>query len=195
MARLARSAPEKPGVARGDRREVDGRRERQVLRVDPEDGLATDPIREADRHLAVEAARPQEGRIEDVGAVRGGEHDDVRRLVEAVHLDEQLVERLLALVVAAAEPGAPLPADGVDLVDEHDRRRGRLGLREQVADAARPDADEQLDELGRGDAEERDLASPATARARSVLPVPGGPISRTPRGSLRPEAPVLVGLS
>jgi hypothetical protein len=28
------------------------------------------------------------------------------------------------------------------------------------------------------------LASPATARARSVLPVPGGPTSRTPLGIL-----------
>ncbi len=30
-------------------------------------------------------------------------------------------------------------------------------------------------------------ASPATARARSVLPVPGGPISSTPRGILPPS--------
>ncbi|MGX1117708.1 hypothetical protein RKD37_003071 [Streptomyces ambofaciens] len=29
-------------------------------------------------------------------------------------------------------------------------------------------------------------ASPATARASSVLPVPGGPVSRTPRGILAP---------
>ena len=30
-------------------------------------------------------------------------------------------------------------------------------------------------------------ASPATARASSVLPVPGGPESRTPRGTLAPS--------
>ncbi len=41
---------------------------------------------------------------------------------EAVHFAEDLVERLLALVVPAAEAGAALPADGVDFVDEHDRR-------------------------------------------------------------------------
>ncbi len=41
---------------------------------------------------------------------------------EAIHLAENLIERLLALVVPAAEAGAALPADGVDLVDEHDRR-------------------------------------------------------------------------
>ncbi len=41
---------------------------------------------------------------------------------EAVHLGEDLVERLFALVMTAAEPRASDPADGVDLVDEQDAR-------------------------------------------------------------------------
>ena len=36
-------------------------------------------------------------------------------------------------------------------------------------------------------------ASPATARASSVLPVPGGPLSSTPRGILAPSARYLSG--
>ena len=55
--------------------------------------------------------------------------------LEAVHLDEQLVQRLLALVVAAAEAGAAVTADGVDLVDEDDAGRVLLALLEQVAHA------------------------------------------------------------
>ena len=98
---------------------------------------------------------PQERRVEDVGAVGGGDDDHVGVRVEAVHLDEDLVEGLLALVVAATEAGAALAADRVDLVDEDDARRVALGLVEQVADAAGADADEHLDELGAGDAEER----------------------------------------
>src|ERR1700755_2012947 len=46
--------------------------------------------------------------------------------VEAVHLGEDLVQRLLALVVAARQVGAargPRAADGVELVDEDDRGR------------------------------------------------------------------------
>ena len=50
----------------------------------------------------------------------------VRR--EAVHLDEQLVERLLALLVAE-RVAAAAAADGVELVDEDDAGRD---------DAARP---------------------------------------------------------
>ncbi len=82
------------------------------------------------------------------GPVRGRDEDDAALDVEAVHLDQQLVERLLTLVVTAAEPGTAVPADRVDLVDEDDGRRVGLGLLEQVADPAGADADEHLDEVG-----------------------------------------------
>ena len=129
--------------------------ERLALGVDLEDRGAALHVGPVEDDLAVEAAGPQQRRVEDVGPVGGGDDDHVRVGVEAVHLDEDLVEGLLALVVAAAEAGATLAADRVDLVDEDDARRVALGLVEQVADAAGADADEHLDELGAGDAEER----------------------------------------
>src|SRR5207249_4332054 len=72
--------------------------------------------------LAVEAAGPQQRRVEDVGAVGGGDDDDVGVLAEAVHLDQEGVERRLPLVGAAAAGGGagPGPADGVELVEEDD---------------------------------------------------------------------------
>ena len=75
--------------------------------------------------------------------------------LEAVHLDEQLVQRLLALVVPAAEARAAVAADGVDFVDEHDAGCVLLALLEQIADAAGADADEHLDEVRAADREER----------------------------------------
>src|SRR4051794_12324189 len=104
---------------------------------------------------AVEAARAQERRVEDVGPVGGGDQDDVVLHLEAVHLDEQLVERLLALVVTAAQSGAAVAADGVDLVHEDDAGRVLLGLLEQVAHTRGAHADEHLDEVRAGDREER----------------------------------------
>ena len=123
--------------------------------MDLQDRLAALDVGAVEDHLAVEAARAQQRRVEDVRAVRRGDDDDVRVRVEAVHLDEDLVQRLLALVVRAAEAGAALAADRVDLVDEDDAGRVALGLVEEVAHAAGADADEHLDELGAGDGEER----------------------------------------
>ena len=93
--------------------------------------------------------------IEDVGPVGGRDQDDALALAEAVHLDQQLVQRLLALVVAAAEAGAALAADRVDLVDEDDAGSVLLGLLEQVTHPGGADADEHLDEVRAGDGEER----------------------------------------
>ena len=82
-------------------------------------------------HAAVEPARAQERRVEDLGAVGRRDHDHALGAGEAVHLGQDLVQRLLALVVAAAERvrAAAGAADRVQLVDEDDRRGGRLGLR------------------------------------------------------------------
>ena len=135
LTRLERSAPVKPGVwpasastsmslASGLPRVWTSRILRAALAVGPVDG-----------DLAVEAAGAQQGGIEDVGPVGGRDHDDVVLGLEAVHLDEQLVERLLALVVTAAHAGAAVAADGVDLVHEDDAGRVLLGLLEQVAHA------------------------------------------------------------
>ncbi len=129
--------------------------QRLALRVDLKNRLAAADVRLVEHDLAVEAAGPQEGRVEDVGPVGGGDDDDVRAGVEAVHLNENLVERLLSLIVAAAEPGAAVSTDGVDLVDEDDARGVALGLVEEVAHAGCAHADEHLDELRTTDREER----------------------------------------
>ena len=124
--------------------------------MDLEDLPAAVLVGRLHRDAAVEAARPQQGRVEDLRPVGGADDDDRLVGVEPVHLGQDLVERLLALVVGAGDAGRPLPraADGVELVDEDDRRRRLLGLREQVAHARRADADDRLDELRRRDREE-----------------------------------------
>ena len=148
-------AGEAGGLA-GERVEVDLLRQRLAAGVDLEDLLAALAVGAVDDDLAVEAARPQQRRVEDVGPVGGGDQDDVVLHLEAVHLDQQLVQRLLALVVAAAHAGAAVAADGVDLVHEDDAGRVLLRLLEEVADAAGADADEHLDEVRAGDREEGD---------------------------------------
>ena len=158
--------------------EIDLRRERLALRVHLEDLAAAVAVGPVDDDLPVEAARAQQRRVEDVGPVRRGDQDDVVLHLEAVHLDEQLVQRLLALVVAAAETRAAMPADGVDLVHEDDARRGLLGLLEQVADARGADADEHLDEVRARDREERDARLAGDGAREQRLAGAGRPVEQ-----------------
>ena len=90
----------------GDALQIDVGRERLALDVHAEDGPARRQLGPIDEDAPIEAARPQQRRVEDVGAV--GRRDDDHQIgaVEAVHLRQELVQRLLALVVAAAETGA-----------------------------------------------------------------------------------------
>ena len=109
-------------------------------------------IRQADHHLAVETARTQQRRIQHVGTVGGGDDDHALVAFKAVHLHQQLVEGLLALVVTTAETGTTMPPDRIDLVDEDDAGRMFLGLFEHVAHTGRAHTDEHLDEIRARDA-------------------------------------------
>src|SRR3954453_5176182 len=140
-----------------------------------------------DDDLAVEAAGTQQGGIEDVRAVGRGDQDDVVLHLEAVHLDEQLVERLLALVVTAAQAGAAMAADRVDLVHEDDAGRALLGLVEQVAHARGADADEHLDEVRAGDREERHAGLAGDRAGEQRLAGARGPVEQDALRDPRPE--------
>ena len=106
---------------------------------------------------------------------------------EAVHLHQQLVQRLFALVVPAAQACASLAAHGVDLIDEDDAGMvfWPLSNRSRTREAPTPTnistkSEPEMEKKGTP-------ASPATALASRVLPVPGGPTSSTPLGMRAPR--------
>ena len=140
----------------GDVVEIDIRSQAKIARVDFQDRLAADPVGRGDGDPPVEPPGAQQRGIEDFGAVGGGEHHDVLVRREAVHLGQDLVERLLAFIVGAEgrRRGARAP-DGVQLVDEDDARGGFLGFGEEVANPRRAHSDDGFNELRGGEAEER----------------------------------------
>ena len=125
--------------------------------MDLQDSLASLEVGQLHRHAAVEAARARERGVEGFGAVRGGENDDAVVALKAVHFGEQLVQGLLAFVVAAVLAAAALLADGVDLVDEDDAGGLFLGLLEEVTHLACTHADEHFDKFRARHREERHI--------------------------------------
>ncbi len=135
-----------PGGLAGDHLEVDVA-DRLVADVDAEDLLARPHVRRGDVDLAVEAAGPKQRRVELLEQVRRGDHDQAVGRVEAVHLDQQLVQRLVLL---AGDAEAALPADRVELVDEDDRRLVLARDAKQPPHPRRAEPREHLDEAGGG---------------------------------------------
>ncbi len=122
--------------------------------MDLEDAQTSQDIRVIDYDASVEPAGPQKRWVEDVGSVCRRDEDDACVAFESVHLDQQLVERLLAFVMAAAQSGATMPTDGIDFIDEDDARSVLFPLFKEVPDAGGAYPDEHLDEIGARDRKE-----------------------------------------
>jgi hypothetical protein len=103
---------------------VDVGRDFYLLHVNLQDLHAAPLVGPVHQHLAVEPAGAQQRGIENLGPVGGRQNHQPRARVEAVELDQQLVERLLLLVVAAGVGAdAARPAERVEFVDEDDGGR------------------------------------------------------------------------
>ena len=173
--------------------QIDGVVKVYFLRVDFENINPPLQVGFVHQHLSVEATGPEERGIEDLGPVRRGKDDDAGTGVEAVHLDEQLVKRLLALIVPADRDAAAL-ADGIEFVNEDDAWGLFAGLLEHVADPGRADADEHLHEFGPADFEKGDLGLASDRLSEKGLSRSGGPTRRTPLGIFPPTASYFFGL-
>jgi len=124
----------------GDGLEVHALGQLDLSRVDLQDRFPPHDVWKADDDLAVEPARPQQRRIQDIRPIRRRHQNDACLRLKPIHLDQERVERLLALIVAAADAGEALAAHRVDLIDKDDRALRALPrvaprLLEQIAHA------------------------------------------------------------
>mmetsp|Transcript_44554 Transcript_44554/g.74971 ORF Transcript_44554/g.74971 Transcript_44554/m.74971 type:complete len:675 (-) Transcript_44554:53-2077(-) len=171
--------------------------EREGAEVKLEDLQALLQLRFFDVNLAIEPAGPQQGPVELVrGHVGARQDDDVAlALLEAVHLHEQRVQRVLPLVVAAGvDAVAAGPRDGVDLVDVDDAALVLPRLLEQRPDAPRPHPHEHLHEVGPADAEEGHLALAGHGLGEQRLAGPRGAHEDGAVGDLGPQAREALGV-
>ena len=101
-----------------------------VFGVDGQDGFAVADIWWVEDDAAVKAAWTEEGWVEDIGTVGGGDDDDAEIWFKAVHFYQDLVEGLFTFIVRTAHAGTTLATDGVDFVDKDDTRRVLFGFSE-----------------------------------------------------------------
>jgi hypothetical protein len=159
-----------------------------TLRMCTEDFLTARDVGIRHHDLPVKTARTQQRRVQNVRTVGRRNQDDAFIGFKAVHLHQQLVERLLALVIAAAKARATGTAHGVDLVDEDDAGRVLLGLFEHVAHTAGADANEHFHKIRTGNGEEGHARFTGNGARQQRLTGARGPTSKAPRESCRPGA-------
>ena len=119
-----------------------------------EDGFSGFLIGRADVEDLIEAARAHQCRVHGLGPVGGGEDEDARQGLEAVHLGKEGCEDVDANRAAAATAACTLAADGVDLVEEDDGWRGGARALEEGADGSLRLADIHVEKFCALDGEE-----------------------------------------
>ena len=143
------------GRGAGNRGQVDRRLCLHALGMQLKNVLTAGQVGQLDGDAAIKTTGAQQSGIEAVGTVGGSEDDDTLVVIETVHLGQQLVERLLALIVAAKAAAIALLADGINLIDKDDTRGLFLGLLKQVANFSGTAADEHLNKLRTRNTKER----------------------------------------
>ena len=162
-----------PGRASRDLPQLNITGDRYFLRMDFEN-LGTPPdVGPVNHDLAIEPSRPQERRIKHVRSIGGGNQDHTFGGFKSIHLHEKRVQRLLTLIVAAAEPGPAKPAHRIDFINEDNAGRMLLTLFEQISDSRRAHADKHLHEVGPANVEERHARFPGDGLCQERLPCSG----------------------
>ena len=97
--------------------------------------LAVVNVRLVKHDAPVKTSGPEKRRIQNIGTVGRGHHYNVRVAVKSVHFNENLIQGLFALIMAAAEAGSPLTADGINFVNENNGGSVLFGGLKKIADS------------------------------------------------------------
>mmetsp|Transcript_16224 Transcript_16224/g.34085 ORF Transcript_16224/g.34085 Transcript_16224/m.34085 type:complete len:284 (+) Transcript_16224:771-1622(+) len=124
--------------------------------VHTEDAGASLEVGEVDGDLPIKTSRTQQGLIQNVNTVSSRDGNDSRVSVETIHLNQNLVNCLFALVVSTSKSRATLTTDRIDFINEDDARGVLLRLSEHVANTGRSDSNKHLNELRSRNRNERD---------------------------------------
>ena len=98
-------------------------------------------------NLPIKTAGTQQGWVKDVGPVGGSDDDDAFIGLKAVHFDQQLVQRLFALVILVTKACTAATSNCVDFVYEDNAWRIFLRLFKHVAHAACANANEHFNKV------------------------------------------------
>ena len=138
--------------------------------VDFQNGNTSVLIRIIDGYLTVKPSGTQKGGVQYIPSVGGG-HDNYTLIYrKAVHLNQQLIQCLLAFIMSAAEAGTAVTADSVDLINKHNGRRDFFCLFKKVADPACTDTDKHFNKITAADGEERNSGFTCNSFGKQCFP-------------------------
>mmetsp|Transcript_12337 Transcript_12337/g.18993 ORF Transcript_12337/g.18993 Transcript_12337/m.18993 type:complete len:771 (-) Transcript_12337:482-2794(-) len=174
-AQLRQVRPNVPVRLRGNVGQVQLGAALHLLALDLEDLQPARVVRDAQVDLAVEAAEAAKGGLDDVRPVGGRDHHHLRGGLDGVHQRQQLGDdALLHLALRLLALGC----DGVNLVQEDDRRLVLLRLLEGLAQVALGLAGQLAHHLGPVDGDQEAARLGGHRLGHHGLAAAGGPVEQ-----------------
>ena len=142
--------------------------------VNIEDSLTLAQLRQVHMNLTVKTSGTQQRRIKDVSTIRSSQDNHTTIRAKTVHLRQQLVESILAFIIAThRKVFRTRTPHSINLIDKDDTRSLVLSLSKKVTHTTRAHADEHLYKVRAAHREERyislachSLGQQGLARAR-----------------------------
>ena len=171
---------------------IDVAGQRHPAAVDFQNLQPADAVRNRNRDFAVKPAGPAQCRVEHIGQVGGGDHDDVLAAVKSVHQGQQLGDDALFDVAYGM---LALGRDGVDLVEKDDTGACAVASLENLAQMRFAFAVELMDDLRAVDRKEVGLGFVCDGARDQGLAASGRSIEQHAFGWIDPQALEHLGIA
>src|SRR3989344_1623322 len=155
--------------ALGNMAQTDTRFKRLSFCMNLENRLTLFDIGKIQNNSPIKPTRAKKRGIENVGAIGRRYDNNLISRLKAVHLNKNLVERLLTLIVPAAKTSTAMAPDRINLIDKNNRGSGFLCRAKQIPHARSADADKHLDKFRRRNMEKRHARLPRNCAGKKSL--------------------------
>jgi hypothetical protein len=122
--------------------------------------------------LSIKSTGAQQSPVEYLRAIGGSKDDNTNVGFEAVHLHEQRIEGLFALIVDGADVDASLSPNGIKFVNKYDTGRMLLSLFEQITHPGCSYSDEHFNKIASADRKERYFGLTGHGTSQERFPCP-----------------------
>src|ERR1700730_13377861 len=97
--------------------------------------------------LTIKAAGSKQGPVENLRTVSSGQNNNASVGLKTIHLHQQSIKRLLALIVDGTDMDSSLSPNRVKFINEYDTGRMLLGLFEEIAHSSCAQSDKHFHEI------------------------------------------------
>ena len=158
-------------------------------------GITLRQIRHVHVDLTVKTTSPHQRAVQDVCTVRCRQNDDTTVGTKTVHLGQQLVQRILPLIIGT-QTGVFTSgtANSINLINKNDAWTLVFGLLKKVPDTAGADAHEHFYKIRSAQRKERNLSLPRHGFGQECFSGSRRSNEQSALWNLRPKVGVLIGI-